>query len=222
MNEVNLPSLHDSALTPTEAVALQRHLAPEVTETPLPEIRTVAGIDVSVRDNAVRAAIVVLSLEGLDLIESSVWEGPVAFPYVPGLLSFRELPAIWPALQGLRALPDLFVLDAQGRAPPRRFGLACHLRVLLDRPAIGVAKTRLVGQAAQPGLERGSCTDLVHQEELIGQVVRTRANVRPVYVSVGHRCTLGEAVALAMRTATRFRLPMPTHLAHRLSKYGRI
>jgi len=215
-----LPPAPDLNLSPREAVARQRELAEGVREEPLPPLGTVAGVDVSVREGRVRAAVVVLALDGLRVVDHATWEGPVAFPYVPGLLSFRELPAIWPALERLRVAPDAFLLDAQGRAHPRRFGLACHLGVLLDRPAVGVAKSLLVGRHGDLGAPKGSTSDLVHRGEVVGRAVRTRAGVAPVYVSVGHRCTLDDAVALTLHCASRYKLPQPTHLAHRLSKHG--
>jgi len=212
---------HPWDVTPTEAVAIQRDLAEHVRFEPLPDdLDTVAGVDVSVRGDRVRTAIVVLRMEDLEVVDQVTWEGPVAFPYVPGLLSFREMPAVLPALDELSTEPDVFILDAQGYAHPRRFGLACHLGVLLDKPAIGVAKTRLVGKHDAPGMEKGECTPLLHSGETIGSVVRTRTNVNPVFVSVGHRATLDAAVALTLHCATKYKLPMPTHLAHRLSKHG--
>jgi len=212
---------HPWDVTPREAVAIQRDLAEHVRFEPLSSsIETVAGVDVSVRGDRVRTAIVVLRMNDFDVVDHVTWEGPVAFPYVPGLLSFREMPAVLPALDRLSTEPDVFILDAQGYAHPRRFGLACHLGVLLDRPAIGVAKTRLVGRHDAPGPEKGDRAPLVHNDETIGSVVRTRERVNPVFVSVGHRATLDDAVDLTLRCATRYKLPMPTHLAHRLSKYG--
>ena len=209
-------------MSPTEAVAIQRRLAPLVAEAPLPDdLRTVAGLDVSVRGDRVRAAIVVLDLaDGGQVVDQSVWEGPVAFPYVPGLLSFREMPALIPALEQLRALPDVFMLDAQGLAHPRRFGLACHLGVLLDRPALGVAKTLFVGHHGAIGEAKGSAAPLVHKDETVGVALRTRERVKPVYVSVGHRITLDEAASLALSLAVKYKLPEPTRLAHKLSYAG--
>ena len=214
---------HPWDVTPTEAVAIQKELAGLVRFEPLPsDLETVCGVDVSVRDDRVRAALVVVRLEGLEPVDTATWEGPVAFPYVPGLLSFREMPAVLPALERLSTEPDAFILDAQGYAHPRRFGLACHLGVLLDKPAVGVAKTRLVGRHAEPGPAKGDLASLEHRGEPVGAVVRTREGVKPVFVSVGHRASLRTAVALTLRCATRFKLPMPTHLAHRLSKYGKL
>ena len=219
---MTLHHVHPWDLTPKEAIAVQHQLAPYVQEVPLngARLRTIAGLDVSVREDRVRAAIVVLRIDDFAVVDQAIWEGPVAFPYVPGLLSFREIPAILPALDRLQALPDVVMLDAQGRAHPRRFGLACHLGVLLDRPALGVAKTILVGRYQDLGESKGSTADLVHRGEVVGQAVRTREGVKPVFVSVGHRCTLDEAVALTMRGAMKYKLPEPTRLAHRLSYKG--
>lgn len=213
---------HPEDISAQEAVALQRELVNQVREEPLPPLETVAGVDVSVREGRVRAALVILSLSDLEVVDTATWEGPVAFPYIPGLLSFRELPAIWPALRRLSVEPDVFLLDAQGRAHPRRFGLACHLGVLLDKPSVGVAKSRLVGRYEEPGPAKGDASELVHRGEVVGQVLRTREGVNPVFVSVGHRTTLADAVDLVLRCTTRFKLPLPTHLAHRLSKYGKL
>ncbi len=210
---------HSWNLSPAEAVGVQRGLAGLVREEPLSASpRTIAGIDVSVRDKRVRAAVVVVAYPDLAVVEESVVQGDVVFPYVPGLLSFREIPAILPALEKLRTEPDLFITDGHGRAHPRRFGIAAHLGVLLGKPAFGVAKTRLVGRYEEPLPAKGSVSPLMDQDEQIGAVLRTRDGVRPVFVSVGHRITLPEAVELALACAPRYRIPEPTRLAHRLSK----
>lgn len=221
---LTLHHAHPWEVSSRDATTIQCQLAPLVREEPIDRdaVQTVAGLDVSVRGNRVRAAIVVLSLPSMDVVDHAIWEGPVAFPYVPGLLSFREVPAILPALEQLEALPDVLMLDAQGRAHPRRFGLACHLGVLLDRPALGVAKTILVGRHSELAEPRGSHTELVHRGETVGMVVRTREGVKPVYVSVGHRMTLSDACQLTVQLATRYKLPKPTHLAHRLSYRGEL
>jgi deoxyribonuclease V len=219
--KVILHHAHPWDVSPREAVRIQRALAGQVREIPLPgPVETVAGVDVSVRGDRVQTAIVTVRLPDLAVVDQTTWRGPVVFPYGPGLLSFREMPAILPALEQLRVWPDVFMTDSQGRAHPRRIGLACHLGVLLDRPALGVAKSRLTGTYAEPDPEKGATSALVDAGEQIGTVVRTRSGVKPVYVSVGHRLTLDEAVALTLACTTRYKLPEPTRLAHRLSKYG--
>jgi deoxyribonuclease V len=142
---------------------------------------------------------------------------PTAFPYVPGLLSFRELPAVLAAIEQLRILPDLYLCDGQGLAHPRRFGLACHLGVLLDAPTIGVAKTRLIGTHAPPPAEKGGWTPLEDGGEVIGAVLRTRSGVKPVYVSIGHRVSLATSVRLTLACTSRYRLPETIRQAHRLA-----
>lgn len=200
-------------------MTIQRDLAGKVRDEPLTDpIRTIAGVDVSVRGNDFHTAIIVLSYPDLEPVEQSTWRGTVPFPYIPGLLSFREMPAILPALEKLSSLPDIFMTDSQGLAHPRRLGLACHLGILLDRPAFGVAKTRLTGQYIEPGLQKGQRTDLIDRDEIVGAVVRTRTNVKPVYVSIGHRITLQEAVNLTLACSPKYKIPEPTRLAHRLSK----
>ena len=219
---LDLHHAHDWDVSPREAVAIQRQLEPLVREEPVDwdAVRTVAGLDVSVRGDRVRAAIVVLDVREMAVVDQSTWEGPVAFPYVPGLLSFREVPALLPALEQLQAVPDVLMLDAQGRAHPRRFGLACHLGVLLDRPALGVAKTLFVGRHGELGAAKGSGVELVDRGDVVGMAVRTREKVKPVFVSVGHRITLKQACQLTVRLAVRYKLPEPTRLAHRLSYAG--
>ena len=212
---------HPWKVAPREAIAIQKQLAAFVEERPLPAPpQTLAGVDVSVRGDRVQTAIVVLTLPDFEVVDHVVYQDEVAFPYVPGLLSFREMPAILPALDQLRVWPDVFMTDSQGRAHPRRFGLACHLGVLLGYPTFGVAKSRLTGRFAAPSAEKGAMSPLMDRDERIGTVVRTRTNVLPVYVSVGHAITLGEAEALTLVCATRYKIPEPTRLAHRLSKNG--
>lgn len=216
---LELHHAHPWDLTPREAVAVQRELAEHVREVPLPHPpRTVAGLDVSIRGDVAQVAIAVLDAQTLGLVEESVLRGPVTFPYVPGLLSFREIPMILPALERLSALPDVLMLDGQGRAHPRRMGLACHLGVLLDRPALGVAKSVLVGRFGDLAPDKGAHVPMHHRDEIVGEAVRTRANVSPVYVSVGHRITLAEAVSLTLATSGRYRIPEPTRQAHLLSR----
>jgi deoxyribonuclease V len=211
-----------------EARVIQEHLAPKVQacslrETFEREIRTVAGIDVSVRDDRATAAVSVLELPDLTVVGEAVHECEVPFPYVPGFLSFREMPAILPALdrllQDTGALPDVLVTDSQGIAHPRRFGLACHLGVVLDRPAFGVAKSILTGTPdGNLSTEKGSTVPLVDHGEPVGVALRTRTDVNPVYVSIGHRITLDEAVDLTLQCSPRYKIPETTRHAHRLSR----
>jgi deoxyribonuclease V len=211
---------HSWKLTPAEAIALQKELMQGVERIDrLPAIRHVAGVDVGYEEGGrvTRAAVVVLSFPELEPVESVVARRPTEFPYVPGLLSFRELPAVLAALVGLKAAPDIILCDGQGIAHPRRFGIASHLGVLLDVPTIGVAKTRLVGRHAEPPDVKGAWTPLLDGEETIGAVLRTRAGVKPLYVSIGHRVSLKTAIALTLACTTRYRLPETTRQAHRLT-----
>lgn len=217
---VQLHQAHAWDIAPEAARQHQQHLAGLVREEPLARpVRTIAGLDMSVRGDRVQAAAVVVRLPDLAVIDVALWQGPVTFPYVPGLLSFREVPPLLKALERLSVVPDVLMADGQGRAHPRRFGLACHLGVLLDCPSLGVAKSLLVGTFAPPDPERGSHTPLVHRHEVVGAVLRTRAGVQPVYVSVGHRITLDEAVALTQACTGRYRLPEPTRQAHLQSQF---
>jgi deoxyribonuclease V len=220
--EFQLNHAHTWDVSPKEAVAIQRDLVHLVSAKPIPEpVQTIAGVDVSVRGDRVQTAIVVIQLPELEIIDQAVWRGPVVFPYVPGLLSFREMPAILPALEQLNSWPDVFMTDSHGLAHPRRFGLACHLGVLLDTPTLGVAKSLLIGIHDTPGLRKGDqvvLRDKKNPGEILGQVVRTRDRVKPVYVSIGHRITLEQAVELTLSSTTRYRLPEPTRQAHLLSK----
>ncbi len=207
-------------VTPKEAKEIQETLRAEVaTEDLFGEVRLVAGVDVGFGEHGkiARAAVVVLNFPSLSLHEQSVVRLPVAFPYVPGLLSFREAPVVLDALANLAVLPDLLLCDGQGIAHPRRFGIACHLGVLTGIPAIGVAKKRLVGRHGTLAEEKGARVPLLHKEEVIGTVLRSRDGVRPLYVSAGHRIGLESSVRYVMACLTRFRLPETTRMAHRLA-----
>ncbi len=212
-----IKNLHSWKTTPKEAVALQRRLAGQVRPDPIGKpVRRVAGLDCAFSRDKKRigAALVVLTFPALEVIEIVHATGPVSFPYVPGLLSFREAPVCLAAAEKLKARPDVFLVDGQGLAHPRRMGLACHLGLFLDTPAIGCAKSRLCGDYRDPAAEKGSVTPLLHNEETIGAVLRTRRDVKPLFVSVGHQCTLREAVELTLACCPRYRLPEPTRLAH--------
>lgn len=212
---------HRWDVSPREAILIQRRLRRHVEARDRLDgpIRLVAGIDVGFENGGTvtRAAVVVLRFPGLDPWERAVARRPTRFPYVPGLLSFREVPAVLDALGRLRTAPDLILCDAHGYAHPRRFGLACHLGLLIDRPVIGVAKSRLTGRHPDPPAPRGSWVPLEDDGEVIGAVVRTRSGVRPVYVSVGHRVGLPTAIEYTLACAPRYRLPETTRQAHRLA-----
>ena len=185
----------------------------------LEPVRRVAGVDVGFEaaGTVTRAAVAVLRYPELDVLETAIARRPTTFPYIPGLLSFRELPAVLAALEQLREPPDLLLCDGQGIAHPRRFGIASHLGLLVDIPAIGVAKTRLCGTHEEPPNQRGAWTPLWGQGEIIGAVLRSRIGVRPLYVSPGHRVGLETAIAYVMGCCTRYRLPETTRHAHRLA-----
>jgi deoxyribonuclease V len=181
-------------------------------------VQRVAGVDAHYSVDRVWAAIAVMTLPDLVLVESALTHCPLAFPYVPGLLSFRESPPILEILHQVSEKPDLLLVDGQGLAHPRRFGLACHLGVLGDVPTIGVAKSRLVGTYQEPGIERGAWSKLVDRGEIVGAVLRTRRGVRPVFVSIGHRVSLGTAIDFVLRCTRGFRLPEPMRAADTLSR----
>jgi deoxyribonuclease V len=182
-------------------------------------VRYVAGVDVGFENQGktTRAALAVLSFPGLQLHDQAISRSPTRFPYVPGYLSFRELPAVLQALEQLATQPDLLLCDGQGLAHPRRFGLACHLGVVTGLPSIGVAKSRLLGSHREPGLRKGQWTPLLDKGETIGAVLRTRSNVSPLFVSIGHRVSLETAIDYVLRCTTRYRLPETTRWAHRLA-----
>jgi deoxyribonuclease V len=223
---VRLRELHGWDLAPADAIAFQVELAPQVVLSGAPrDVRLVAAADVAYVERApawaastARAAVVVMSYPGLDVVEHHVVQAPVSFPYVPGLLSFREIPALAAALARVESSPDLLLVDGQGYAHPRRLGLACHLGLMAGLPTIGCAKSRLCGEADEPGPERGAWSALVDGGETIGRVLRTRNGVKPLYVSVGHLIGLEAAAEWVLRLATGYRLPEPARLADRLSK----
>ncbi len=208
---------HSWNLTPSQAIALQRKLAGRVRVAPLPAgVRFIAGLDAAFSREECVAAVVLWALERREVVEQHVARAPLCFPYIPGLLSFREAPALLAVLEQLKRRPDVLLCDGQGLAHPRRFGIACHLGVLTGLPAVGCAKSRLVGQHRMPGLRRGSTAVLMNHGERIGTVLRTQNGVRPLFVSVGHLADLPSAEALVLRCAVRYRLPEPTRLADHL------
>jgi deoxyribonuclease V len=211
-------------VTPSEGIEIQKRLRPLVRHRwDGRPIRLIAAADVHFpTKRTVRAAIVILSYGGFEILESSVYEGPCAFPYVPGLLSFREIPPLLEARKRLRAVPDVFLCDGQGVAHPRGMGLASHLGLVLRVPTIGCAKSPLFGSFRQPGALRGSTSAILDPKgRTIGTVVRTRDRTRPLFVSVGHLISLRKAVAVVLASATRYRVPEPLREAHRIASTGR-
>ena len=182
-------------------------------------IQLIAGIDVGFEDNGevTRAAIVVLSWPNLEIIEKVISRGQTQFPYIPGFLSFREIPEIIKALKLLKNFPELLFCDGQGIAHPRQMGIASHLGILTGLPTIGAAKSILVGKHAEVGEEKGDSEPLIYKKQTIGVALRTRAKVKPMYISLGHRISLPTAVDYVLKCTTKYRLPQATHLAHRLA-----
>jgi deoxyribonuclease V len=202
------------------ARAIQEALRSKVVcENRLGTVNTVTGVDVGFEDRGrtTRAAVAVLAFPGLEPVAHAISRMPTQFPYIPGYLSFRELPAVLEALDKLAGMPDLILCDGQGLAHPRRFGLACHLGVLTDIPCIGVAKSRLIGSHDTLPPDKGEWVPLRDRDETIGAVLRTRTRVSPVYVSIGHRVSLETAIDYTLRCTTRYRLPETTRHAHRLA-----
>ncbi|MCG6868097.1 MAG: deoxyribonuclease V [Gammaproteobacteria bacterium] len=217
---MRIRSLHRWDVTPAEARDIQHSLKERIeTDDRFGPIRLVAGVDVGFPDKGrtTRAAVAVLTFPDLEFVAQSMAEIPTLFPYVPGLLSFREVPAVLAALERLRHIPDIILCDGQGTAHPRRFGIACHLGLICDTPAIGVAKSRLTGEHAPVPEGRGESTPLILRGETIGAVLRTRVGVRPLFVSPGHRISLDSALDVTLRCTTRYRLPETTRWADRIA-----
>jgi len=209
--------LHEWQVSTSQAIALQKQLASRVSLDEMSgAFRYIAGVDVSTSrwHEEGTAAVVVLNYPEFELLEEKRVRGRIDFPYVPGLLSFREAPLILEAFEQLTITPDLVLVDGQGIAHPRRFGIAAHLGLFLDVPTIGCAKSRLCGTYEEPGTEAGSSTELLDEGEVIGEVVRTRKGTKPVYVSVGYKISLRQAVRWVLMCCRGFRLPEPTRLAH--------
>jgi deoxyribonuclease V len=211
---------HSWNVSPSEARAIQEDLRGRViTQDDFGDIRQVAGTDVAFEEQGrvTRGAVALLEYPGLELIEHAIARRPTSFPYIPGLLSFREIPVLLDAIEALGRRPNLVICDGQGIAHPRRFGLACHLGVLTGLPAIGVAKSRLTGKHEVVPDRKGAWVPLRDGEDVIGAVLRTRRGVRPVYVSPGHKVSLESAIRLTLDCVTRFRLPETTRWADRLA-----
>ena len=211
-------TLHSWDVSPQEAMAIQLRLRSQLRLYGTGPFATIAGVDVAYDKSSklMFAGVVVMSDDGRDLLETATATASADFPYIPGLLSFREIPAVIKAWNRLKTMPDCLICDGHGLAHPRRFGLACHLGLLLDRPSIGCAKSRLVGTYQEPRKRRGSVAPLLDQGEQIGVVVRTKDGVTPVFVSQGDRIGLDAAVQTVLATCRGYRLPEPQRRAHLL------
>ena len=214
---MKVEKLHSWQVNITEALDIQRRLARQVSRnsqgtTP----RFIAGVDISAGNaqGVATGAVVVLEYPELQLVETQVAQGRPNFPYVPGLLSFRESPLTLAACEKLSLTPDLILVDGQGIAHPRRLGLASHLGLLLNTPTIGCAKSLLCGQHEEPGIDVGSYAEIVDRDEIVGAALRTRTGVKPVYVSIGHKIDLKTAIHWVLACCRGYRLPEPTRLAH--------
>ncbi len=215
--QVQIVHRHDWNLSPEQAIALQKEMAKEIVyDKPLHlhSIRLVAGVDVSVKSNQSQAAVVVLSFPVLQVVETVRWQMPTPFPYIPGLLSFREGPVLEETFKKLENIPDVFIFDGMGRIHPRRLGIASQMGLWLQKPTIGCGKTHFVGLYVEPPNTRGAYSDLVDKGEIIGAILRTRAGVKPVYISVGHLANLKTSLDLVMRCTGKYRLPEPIRAAH--------
>jgi deoxyribonuclease V len=222
--------LHRWDISPTEAIALQNQLVPHVIHDQpldLSKIRTIAGVDVSVKTadggrvtsdqslNAISsAAVVVLSFPSLEVIETVTASIPTPFPYVPGLLAFREGPVLQEAFAQLQTEPDALMFDGMGRAHPRRLGIACHLGLWLQKPTLGCGKTLFVGTYIEPEAQRGAYTDLVDKGEVVGVSLRSKDKVKPIFISCGHLIDLPSSIALTLQCTRDYRLPEPIRQAH--------
>jgi len=216
---MNVKRLHDWNLPYARARELQTSKSAKVQFVSLKKPpRLIAGLDCAFsRDNQrICAAIVVLKFGSFEISETASAASKVTFPYIPGLLSFREAPVCIKAAKKLKACPDVFMIDGQGIAHPRRLGLAAHLGLAFDKPTIGCAKSRLTGSFDDVGIEKGSFSLLKDKNETIGAVVRTRTNVRPMFVSVGNKCLLEDAIRITLTCAVKYRLPEPTRVAHQM------
>jgi deoxyribonuclease V len=213
---MQLQPRHNWDLAPQAAIALQKELATQLVDTPLDfsAIRHVAGVDVSVKNHVSQAAVVVLTYPDLQLVETVRAQLPTTYPYIPGLLTFREGEVLVNAFKQLQIEPDVFMFDGMGRIHPRRMGIAAHLGLWLDKPTIGCGKTHFIGTYTEPQVTAGSYSPLLDNDEQIGVVLRTRTGIKPVYISAGHRTDIQSALTLTLACTTQYRLPQPIRHAH--------
>ena len=217
---MNIRELHPWDVSPKEAIEIQNQLSSRIGITPLKkDVKKIAGVDASYskRDQTMWAAVVVMDMQSLQTIEKGWYKEVVRYPYIPGLLSFREIPTILKALKDLKDEPDLILCDGQGIAHPRRMGIAAHLGLILDIPTIGCAKNLLIGNSKAPPDRKGSFTYIRYKKEIVGASLRTREGVKPVYISPGYGIDLEGSISIIMRCITKYRLPEPIREAHRLS-----
>ncbi|PPD58944.1 deoxyribonuclease V [Dehalogenimonas etheniformans] len=219
-----IDQLHDFNFSFSEAIKLQNNLASKIIREDQPlDVKLIAGVDVSIgrQGSTGRAAVVVMHYPSFEIAASSVYEGEVNIPYIPGLLSFRELPLIIPTIERLNVVPDLFIVDGQGIAHPRRLGIASHLGLFTGKPTIGCAKSRLCGEHAEVGMHVGDSEFLVHGDDVIGKVVRTKKGCKLIYISIGHRISLETALNWVLKLCKTHRLPEPVRQAHMAAgRYG--
>jgi len=215
---MKVKKLHNWNLKPAEAIALQSRLAQKICLEPLKTApKLAAGIDCAFTKDKKRiiAAVITIEIATFEVIETQWATLPLALPYIPGLLSFREAPACIEAVKKLKTTPDIFLIDGQGIAHPRKLGLASHLGLFLDKPTVGCAKSRLIGTYEPPAKTKGSRSPLYDKNRnIIGSVLRTRTNVKPLFISPGHKCSLDDAVGVTLSLTTKYRLPEPTRTAH--------
>lgn len=214
---MHITKLHEWGLPPKEAIQLQSDLAVQLIDnTPIDidSLTHIAGVDVSVKDNVSQAAVVVLTFPDLQVVETVLASQPTSYPYIPGLLTFREGPVLQEAFEKLEIVPDVFIFDGMGQIHPRRMGIAAHLGLWLDKPTIGVGKTHFIGEYDTPAIDKGAYSSLVYKGSQLGVVLRTRRNVKPVYISVGHKADLASAIDLIMRVSPKYKLPEPIRQAH--------
>lgn len=217
---MKINQLHTWPGTIEEAIAIQEQLRGKIITTDkLSEVKWVAGVDAGFEADGTisRAAVAVLSFPDLQLQATAIARRPTSFPYVPGFLSFREIPVVLDALEKISIEPDLILCDGQGIAHPRRFGIACHLGLIVDIPTIGVAKSLLIGKHQEVPEEKGSWRSLVNRNETIGAVLRTRTGTKPLYISSGHRVSLPTAIDYVLRCTPKYRLPETTRIADKLA-----
>jgi len=214
---MKIKSLHDWRVNTKKARELQEQLREKIIFKPLKKnIKIVAGCDVSFakKSNEIYAGVVIMQLPGMQVIEKKFKKGITGFPYIPGFLSFREIPVLAKVFQKIECHPELILCDGQGMAHPRFFGLACHLGLILNMPTIGCAKSRLVGDAEDVGLSKGDYSDIYFKEKKVGLLIRSRSNVKPIYVSPGHLIDIPSCYKIVMDCLGKYRIPEPTRLAH--------